>query len=129
MLRIIVNQFPCIQAYCRDKKLLTDAFFYSLFNGDEKFQGTAYRQEDMESLVSHLWHYAEEDVDFDVVVHTFNPALINCLDDWQAEKSILYYEAGELKPVFVDMPGMLEKLVLMGPGDAVADTVFPQEEG
>lgn len=135
MLIIVVNRFPGIKQYCQDKKLFTDAFLYDLFNGDdgfrgdafdESFKGDAYSIDDLERFMADLWGYAQG-ATFDVVLHTFNPMVINYLEQWLARESVFYYEAGELKPVFGAMPGCDEKLAVMGPGEAVADTLFPQE--
>lgn len=128
MLRIVINKFPGVQTYCDDKALLTDAFLYDLFSGNMTFQGVEYTCKDMESFISHLWHFAEGDGGFDVVLHTFNPMIVNYLEDWQARKAVFFYEGGELKPVFGGMPGLEEKLTVMGPGEAISDTIFPQEQ-
>lgn len=127
MLTIVINRFLGVDEYARGKALITDAMLYDLFNGIQTFQGASYSYEEIESFMSHLWHFAEEDGGFDVVLHTFNPVVVNFLEDWQARKSVFFYEGGELKPVFGGMPGCDEKLTVIGPGDVISDTIFPQE--
>ena len=61
-----------------------------------------------------------------VVVTTHSPMILNFLEDEDARRSVLYLyktEYGETKAIpFFSIPSLAEKLTVMGPGEAFADT-------
>jgi len=66
----------------------------------------------METLVDAL-------VPTDVTVSTYSPLFLNYLPDDVARESVILMPFGVK---FFDLPGMREKLTVMGPGEVYADT-------
>ena len=61
-----------------------------------------------------------------VLVTTHSPMILNCLDDQVAREGVVYVyktREGQTRAIrFFDIPSVAEKLSVMGPGEAFADT-------
>lgn len=124
MLKVIVN--VCSSAKLKEiagesSVILTDAELYKVLNGEEKFGPFMYDQSRIEGLVDAI---VEASKVKDVVIHTFNPGLLNWFEDNVAVSSFyVLNEQGDPELLF-SYKRMLEKLECMGPGEAVSDTDF-----
>lgn len=124
MLKVIVNVCPSTklkEIAGESSVVLTDAELYKMLNGEEKFGPFMYAQGNIESLVDAI---VETSKSKDIVIHTFNPGLLNWFEDNVAISSFyVLNEQGEPELLF-SYKRMLEKLEVMGPGEAVVDTDF-----
>jgi len=129
MLSIIINE--CKQEILNKHfdlnkiVFINDGHIYSFINGDAVFAGKVFSnnasslEEFGRALLELNNNFSQEDI----VVHTFNPLILNLFDDEQAKEFFVYYDKKRdcFKPVFT-IKSMLEKLQYMSAGDAVAET-------
>ena len=88
---------------------------------EEKFGPFTYDQNSIECLVDAI---VEAGKVKDIVLHTFNPGLLNWFEDSVAISSFyVLNEQGEPELLF-GYKSMREKLDALGPGEAVSDTDF-----
>lgn len=124
MLKVIVNVCPSAklkEIAGESSVVLTDADLYKILNGEEKFGPFMYEQSNIEGLVDAI---VEASKIKDVVIHSFNPGLLNWFEDSVAISSFyVLNEQGEPELLF-SYKSMLEKLEALGPGEAVVDTDF-----
>lgn len=118
MITVIVNKYPEIKTFSKNKILISDVDFYKAFNGEPLF-GTVYDIEDLNQMIIDIKSYATEN---DIVIHTFNPLILNFFED--SDKDIFYYwsvNQSELKMFFEDEFNC-KKLQVMGIGECICDT-------
>lgn len=124
MLKVIVNVCPSArlkEIAGESSVVLTDSDLYKILNGEEKFGPFMYEQSNIEGLVDAI---VEASKVKDIVLHTFNPGLLNWFEDSVAISSFyVLNEQGEPELLF-SYKSMLEKLEALGPGEAVVDTDF-----
>lgn len=118
MLKVIVNKYRGIKECSKGSMLITDADFYDFLNSEKTFNGQLYTDTRMEQLIDDIIDYS---IEKDVVIHTFNALLLNFFKDEDAIKSFYYFDGTELKQFF-GHPYTLNKLSILGCGEAVCDT-------
>lgn len=118
MITVIINQFKDIKNYSKNKILINDNDFYNIFNGQKFFDNT-YDIEKLKELINDIKEYS---INNDIVIHTFNPLILNFFDD--SDKDIFYYydsiKIGLYK--FFDNFHTLKKLEVLGIGEVICDT-------
>lgn len=115
MLKIICNEY---HAKLEADIVLTDGDIYEILNG-KQFEGRNYTVENLGDFVDKIVDigYNEKDV----IVHTFNPLVLNFLHDVVAIESVYYAHDNVLFRVF-EHASMMEKLTILGVGEVICDT-------
>lgn len=115
MLKIICNEY---HAKLEADIVLTDGDIYEILNG-KQFEGRNYTVEKLGDFVDKIVDigYNEKDV----IVHTFNPLVLNFLHDVVALESVYYAHDNVLFRVF-EHDSMIEKLTILGVGEVICDT-------
>lgn len=129
MLNIIINECKqeILSKHFDLNKIvfINDGHIYSFINGDAAFAGKVFSNNTMslESFAQALLEMNDKFPKENIVVHTFNPLILNIFSDEQAKDFFIYYDKRRdcFKPVFT-IKSMLEKLQYMSAGDAVAET-------
>lgn len=129
MLNIIINECKqdVLNKHFGLNKIIfiNDGHIYSFINGDAAFAGKVFSNNtaSLEEFGQALLELNNKFPAEDIVVHTFNPLILNLFSDEQAKEFFVYYDKKRdcFKPVFT-IKSMLEKLQYMSAGDAVAET-------
>jgi len=115
MLKFICNEY---HAKLEADIVLTDGDIYEILNG-KQFEGQNYTVEKMGDFVDKIVDIGRNNKD--VIVHTFNPLVLNFLNDVVAIESVYYAHDNVLFRVF-EHDSMIEKLTILGVGEVICDT-------
>jgi hypothetical protein len=115
MLKIICTKYTC---ELKADLVITDADIYNIFNGRE-FDGVQFKAYAIDEFIDKIIEIANNGKT--VVLHTFNPLILNFVPDEIAIDCIFYSKDGELEKLF-SHDFVKEKLAFMEVGEAILDT-------
>lgn len=115
MLKIICTKYTC---ELKADIVITDAEIYHIFNGRE-FQGVQFKAYAIDEFIDKLIEIASNGKT--VVLHTFNPLILNFVPDEIAIDCVFYSKDGELKKLF-NHDFVRAKLASMEVGEAISET-------
>jgi hypothetical protein len=124
---IIKKEFPNHHVY-------TDANIFSIFNGNEYFFSKPYTNDDIKEFCESIEEHSKK---FKILIHTFNPLLINFLeaygpdengkDDFSmslSEDRFLAYNKNNEFIKILQVPDFAEKIGFMTVGEAFSDSII-----
>ena len=117
-----------------EHKIYTDADLFSILNGNESFLGKKYSQDDMHELCKEI----EKDAAINkLLIHTFNPSLINLLEahtvgvndysifSMELSKDRFFIFNSEQEFIqLLKIPEFARKLDILSVGEAVCDSII-----
>lgn len=127
MLKVIVNKCPIDIIKSRnDLKntlFVNDGDVYNFLNGNAIFLGKSFGMSDIEEIADAIIEQNKKFPDDNIIIHTFNPLFLNFFTDEDAKEYFEYYDKKtDSFKKFFSIERILNKLDVMGPGEAVCDT-------
>lgn len=126
MLTIIVSKCKreVIDSMVKDFDVfISDKDIYPILNSESYFNGKEYSFYDIESFADEIVRVSKERK---VLVHTFNPLILNFFEDDIARESFFIIKNKDKLIKFFDDERINKKLMCMNPGEAVVDTKFDE---
>lgn len=126
MLTIIVSKCKreVIDSMVKDFDIfISDKDIYPILNSESYFNGKEYSFYDIESFADEIVRISKEKK---VLIHTFNPLILNFFEDDIARESFFIIKNKDKLIKFFDDERINEKLMCMNPGEAVVDTKFDE---
>lgn len=127
MLKIIVNKCPIdiIKSHndLKNTLFVNDGDVYNFLNGNAIFLGKSFAMSDIEEIADAIIEQNKKFPSDNIIIHTFNPLFLNFFTDEDAKEYFEYYDkkTNSFKKFF-SIERVLNKLDVMGPGEAVCDT-------
>jgi hypothetical protein len=115
MLTVICNKY---NGAINADLYITDKHIFDIFNGQE-FYGCEYDIEKIEELMDKIVELSQNT---NIVLHTFNPSVLNFLTDEQGIESVCYANKNGELVKFFSHDLTLKKLQMLGVGETISDT-------
>lgn len=130
MLIVIINKCKNSIIKSIEKELeiditITDKNIYSILNSEIDFNGKKHSLYKIEKFVDEIVNVSNSKR---VLLHTFNPLILNFFEDEVAKNSFVTTIDGINFTKFFENEKNKSKLECMGPGEVVIDTKFEEED-
>lgn len=122
MLTVIINKaskndYSLFSDEGKIVNLINDIFLFKIFNGEENFLNKKYNFTEIENLIDDIVSFYEDN---NVILHTFNPLVLNYFTDEVAVKTFYFKNKNNEFEKFFDDKEKMNKLDMMGPGEVVS---------